>query len=166
MGSCFWFGDDVTPWIRRASRHSSARIERCNYADYNMQIYIPSTPSQMFHLLRRQMIRPYRKPLIIISPKSMLRHKRSVSDISDFIKGKFEVIIGDVSAKNTAKIKRIVVCSGKIYYELLDAKEKNNIEDVAIIRIEQLYPFPHDAFEEQLNYIIIQRSVMVSRRTR
>ena len=136
----------------QGQEHSSARIERylqlC--ADYNMQICIPSTPSQMFHLIRRQMIRPYRKPLIIISPKSMLRHKRSVSDISDFIKGKFEVIIGDVSAKNTAKIKRIVVCSGKIYYELLDAKEKNNIEDVAIIRIEQLYPFPHDAFEEQL----------------
>ena len=106
--------------------HSSARIERylqlC--ADYNMQICIPSTPSQMFHLLRRQMIRQYRKPLIIISPKSMLRHKRSVSDISDFIKGKFEVILSDKSVKDTSKIKRIVVCSGKIYYELIDAKEK------------------------------------------
>ena len=88
--------------------HSSARIERylqlC--ADYNMQICIPSTPSQMFHLLRRQMIRQYRKPLIIISPKSMLRHKRSVSDISDFIKGKFETILSDNSVKDTSKYKK------------------------------------------------------------
>ena len=95
--------------------HSSARIERylqlC--ADYNMQICIPSTPSQMFHLLRRQMIRPYRKPLIIISPKSMLRHKRSVSDISDFIKGKFETIISDNSVKNTSKIKELLYVAVK-----------------------------------------------------
>lgn len=132
--------------------HSSARIERylqlC--ADYNMQICVPSTPAQMFHLLRRQMVRPYRKPLVIISPKSLLRHKESVSSLEELAKGEFKVVIPDPEVANPAKVKRVVFCSGKIYYELTTARRERGIEDIAIVRLEQLYPFPHDAFKEEI----------------
>ena len=132
--------------------HSSARIERylqlC--ADYNMQVCVPSTPAQMFHLLRRQMVRPYRKPLVIISPKSLLRHKESVSSLEELAEGEFQVVIPDAEIVNPSKIKRVVFCSGKIYYELTAARRERGIEDVAIVRLEQLYPFPHDAFKEEI----------------
>jgi 2-oxoglutarate dehydrogenase E1 component len=142
--------------------HSSGRIERylqlC--ADYNIQVCIPSTPAQMFHLLRRQMLRPIRKPLIVFTPKSMLRSKDASSPLNDLAQGSFQPVIGEVDALEADKVQRIIVCSGKIYYELKAARRERGIqnasqkslspEKVAIIRLEQLYPFPHDAFESQI----------------
>ncbi len=133
--------------------HSSARIERylqlC--ADYNMQICIPSTPAQMFHLLRRQMIRPFRKPLIIISPKSLLRHKESVSSLEDLASGEYQVMIPDAELQNTQKVKRVVFCSGKVYFDLVAARRERGIDDIAVVRLEQLYPFPHDQFKIEID---------------
>ncbi len=133
--------------------HSSARIERylqlC--ADYNMQICIPSTPAQMFHLLRRQMIRPFRKPLIIISPKSLLRHKESISSLEDLANGEYQVVIPDAELQNTQKVKRVVFCSGKVYFDLVAARRERGIDDIAIVRLEQLYPFPHDQFKIEID---------------
>ena len=132
--------------------HSSARIERylqlC--ADYNMQICIPSTPAQMFHLLRRQMVRPFRKPLIIISPKSLLRHKESVSSLEDLASGEYQVVIPDAEIRNPQKVKRVVFCSGKVYFDLAAARRERAIDDIALVRLEQLYPFPHDQFKEEI----------------
>ena len=132
--------------------HSSARIERylqlC--ADYNMQICIPTTPAQMFHVLRRQMIRPYRKPLIIISPKSLLRHKESVSSLEELSEGEFKAVIPDSDIADPSKVRRVVFCSGKIYFELAAARRERGLGDVAIVRLEQLYPFPHEAFKEEI----------------
>ncbi len=129
--------------------HSSARIERylqlC--ADYNMQICIPSTPAQMFHLIRRQMVRPYRKPLVIISPKSLLRHKESISSLEDLGSGEYQVVIPDPKNPAPSKVKRVVFCSGKVYYELAAMRDEHELNHIAIVRLEQLYPFPHDAFE-------------------
>jgi len=129
--------------------HSSARIERylqlC--ADYNMQICIPSTPAQMFHLIRRQMVRPYRKPLVIISPKSLLRHKESISSLEDLSSGEYQVVIPDPKNPAPSKVKRVVFCSGKVYYELTAMRDEHELNHIAIVRLEQLYPFPHDAFE-------------------
>jgi 2-oxoglutarate dehydrogenase E1 component len=133
--------------------HSSARIERylqlC--ADYNMQICIPSTPAQMFHLLRRQMIRPFRKPLIIFSPKSLLRHKESISSLDDLANGEFQVVIPDAELQNTQKVKRVVFCSGKVYFDLVAARRERGIDDIAVVRLEQLYPFPHDQFKVEID---------------
>lgn len=138
--------------------HSSARLERflqlC--ADQNMQICIPSTPAQIFHLLRRQVIRTYRKPLIIMSPKSLLRHKAAISTLEDLVNGHFKNIIGEIDPNIALdKVTRLVLCSGKVYYDLIDARSHNNPENVAIIRIEQLYPFPihdfQDAFKKYSN---------------
>jgi 2-oxoglutarate dehydrogenase E1 component len=132
--------------------HSSARIERylqlC--ADYNMQICIPTTPAQMFHVLRRQMVRPYRKPLIIISPKSLLRHKESISSLEDLSEGEYKTVIPDTELTDASKVRRVVFCSGKIYFELAAARRERGIDDVAIVRLEQLYPFPHEAFTEEI----------------
>ena len=132
--------------------HSSARVERylqlC--ADYNMQICIPSTPAQMFHLLRRQMVRPFRKPLIIISPKSLLRHKESVSSLEDLSTGEYQVVIADAETRNPQKVKRVVFCSGKVYFDLAAARRERAIDDIAVIRLEQLYPFPHDEFKAEI----------------
>jgi 2-oxoglutarate dehydrogenase E1 component len=133
--------------------HSSARIERYMQltADYNMQICVPSTPAQMFHVLRRQMVRPYRKPLIIISPKSLLRHKESVSSLEDLIEGEYRTVIPDDEMADPSRVKRVVFCSGKIYFELTAARRERGIDDIAIVRLEQLYPFPHDAFREEID---------------
>ncbi|MBT3812430.1 MAG: 2-oxoglutarate dehydrogenase E1 component, partial [Gammaproteobacteria bacterium] len=125
--------------------HSSARLERylqlC--ADQNMQVCIPSTPAQIFHLLRRQVIRTYRKPLIVMSPKSLLRHKAAISTLEDLVDGHFQTIISETDAAIDAqKVNRLILCSGKVYYDLLDARTQNNLGNVAIVRIEQLYPFP------------------------
>jgi 2-oxoglutarate dehydrogenase E1 component len=132
--------------------HSSARIERylqlC--ADYNMQVCIPSTPAQMFHLLRRQMVRPFRKPLILISPKSLLRHKESVSSLDELANGEYRVVIPDTELQNDQKVKRVVFCSGKIYFELAAARRERGIDDIAVVRLEQLYPFPHDSFRAEI----------------
>jgi len=133
--------------------HSSARLERylqlC--ADYNMQICVPSTPAQMFHMLRRQMIRPFRKPLIIISPKSLLRHKESISSLDDLANGEFQVVIPDAELRNTQGVKRVVFCSGKVYFDLVAARRERGIDDIGIVRIEQLYPFPHDHFKIEID---------------
>ncbi|PXW88223.1 2-oxoglutarate dehydrogenase E1 component [Nitrosomonas sp. Nm84] len=133
--------------------HSSARLERylqlC--ADYNIQVCVPSTPAQMFHMLRRQIIRPLRKPLIIMSPKSMLRHKESVSSLEDLAHGHFYPVIPEVEDLNPESIKRIIVCSGKIYYELLAYRKEYQIMNMAIIRLEQLYPFPHEEFQAEID---------------
>lgn len=133
--------------------HSSARLERylqlC--ADHNMQVVQPTTPAQIFHLLRRQMIRLFRKPLIILTPKSLLRSKDAVSPLSDLAKGHFETVIGDTAEDlNAAKVKRVVACSGKVYYDLVNARKERGLTDTAIIRVEQLYPFPHKAFAAEL----------------
>ncbi|MCC7135924.1 MAG: 2-oxoglutarate dehydrogenase E1 component [Nitrosomonas sp.] len=134
--------------------HSSARLERflqlC--AEYNIQVCIPSTPAQIFHLLRRQMIRAMRKPLIVMTPKSMLRHKEAVSPLEDLANGQFQVVIGETEALNAANIRRVIVCSGKIYYELIAYRREHEITDIAIIRLEQLYPFPHEEFQAQMNH--------------
>lgn len=133
--------------------HSSARLERylqlC--ADYNIQVCVPSTPAQMFHMLRRQMIRPLRKPLIIMSPKSMLRHKESVSSLEDLAHGHFYPVIPEVENLDSNKVRRIIACSGKIYYELMTYRKEHQITNMAIIRLEQLYPFPHEEFQAEID---------------
>ncbi|HVY05446.1 MAG TPA: 2-oxoglutarate dehydrogenase E1 component [Burkholderiales bacterium] len=133
--------------------HSSARIERylqlC--ADYNMQIVVPSTPAQMFHVLRRQMVRPFRKPLIIFSPKSLLRHKESISTLEDIASGEFQTVSPDAELQNPQKVKRVVFCSGKVYFDLVAARREKGIDDIAIVRLEQLYPFPHDQFKVEID---------------
>ncbi|MEX0707856.1 MAG: 2-oxoglutarate dehydrogenase E1 component [Woeseia sp.] len=134
--------------------HSSARLERflqlC--AEHNMQVCIPSTPAQMFHMLRRQMIRKYRKPLIVLTPKSLLRHKLSVSPLSDLSDGHFRLIIGDDFAGDPDKVDRVVFCSGKVYYDLHEARDVHDVENVALIRIEQLYPFPIEEYAGVLQH--------------
>ena len=131
--------------------HSSARLERFMQlaADTNMQIVQPTTASQIFHILRRQMVRNLRKPLIIFTPKSLLRNKDATSPLSEFTKGSFQTVIPESNAavlKNADKVKRIICCSGKVYYDLVKKREEKGADDVAIIRVEQLYPFPHKVF--------------------
>jgi 2-oxoglutarate dehydrogenase E1 component len=132
--------------------HSSARLERflqlC--AEQNMQVVVPSTPAQMFHMLRRQMLQPFRKPLIVMTPKSLLRHDLSVSALEDLTRGSFAPVIGEVEDLAPSQVKRVVFCSGKVYFDLLKARRKENLRDVAIVRIEQLYPFPKEEYEVQL----------------
>ena len=132
--------------------HSSGRLERylqlC--AGNNMQVCVPSTPAQMFHMLRRQMKRSLRLPLIVMTPKSLLRHPQSVSTLDDLTKGRFQPIIPETEALDAKKVKRIVFCSGKLYFELVTAREKEGLKDVAIVRIEQLYPFPRAEYEAAL----------------
>ena len=132
--------------------HSSARLERylqlC--AENNMQVCVPSTPSQYFHLLRRQVMRKLRAPLIIMSPKSLLRNPLAQSTQEAFTQASFELILDDAQVQNKTAIERIVLCSGKVYYDCLAAVRKRNIEHVAICRIEQLYPFPHEALSTLL----------------
>ena len=128
--------------------HSSARLERflqlC--AEHNMQVCVPSTPAQMFHMLRRQMLRKFRKPLVVMTPKSLLRHKMSVSPITALSDGRFNLIIPEIEAIEPRATRRVVFCSGKVYYDMLEARQVHGIGDIALIRIEQLYPFPIDEF--------------------
>jgi 2-oxoglutarate dehydrogenase E1 component len=132
--------------------HSSARLERFMQlsADTNMQIVQPTTASQIFHVLRRQMVRNLRKPLIIFTPKSLLRNKEAASPLSEFTKGCFQTVIPESKALKADKVKRVVACSGKVYYDLVKKREEKGADDVAIIRVEQLYPFPHKAFATEL----------------
>ena len=133
--------------------HSSARLERFMQlaADNNMQIAQPTSASQIFHLLRRQMVRMFRKPLIIMTPKSLLRAKDASSPMSEFTRGEFRTVIGENSTELTPeKVKRVIVCSGKVYYDLVRKREERKAVDVAILRVEQLYPFPHRAFAAEL----------------
>lgn len=128
--------------------HSSARLERflqlC--AENNLQVCVPSTPAQMFHMLRRQMLRDYRKPLIVMTPKSLLRHKLSVSPLNDLSDGRFRTIVPEIDELDSQATRRVVFCSGKVYYDLLEARRASELENVALVRIEQLYPFPVDEY--------------------
>jgi 2-oxoglutarate dehydrogenase E1 component len=111
-----------------------------------MQVVQPTTAAQIFHLLRRQMIRQFRKPLVIMTPKSLLRNKDAGSPLSDLAKGSFHTVIGEVDETIDAKkVKRVIACSGKVYYDLVNARKERAQTDTAIIRVEQLYPFPHKA---------------------
>jgi len=132
--------------------HSSARVERFMQlaADTNMQLVQPTTASQIFHVLRRQMVRNLRKPLVIFTPKSLLRHKDAASPLAEFTKGSFQTILPDQKALKGDKVKRVIACSGKVYYDLAKKREEKGADDVAIIRVEQLYPFPHKAFAAEL----------------
>jgi 2-oxoglutarate dehydrogenase E1 component len=131
--------------------HSSARLERylqlC--AKNNMQVVYPTTPSQIFHVLRRQMHRNFRKPLIVMTPKSLLRHKRCVSELSEFTSGGFRNVI-DAEVADADAVHRVILCSGKVYYDLLAGLEEKALEEVALVRVEQLYPFP----EAELTQVI------------
>ncbi len=132
--------------------HSSARLERylqlC--ALDNMQVCVPTTPAQMFHLLRRQMLRDARKPLVVMTPKSLLRHKLAVSTGDELANGGFQLAIGDTTAKNAKKVQRVVLCAGKVYYDLVEEAGKRKLADVAIVRVEQLYPFPRTEVAAEL----------------
>jgi 2-oxoglutarate dehydrogenase E1 component len=132
--------------------HSSARLERFMQlaADTNMQIVQPTTASQIFHVLRRQMVRDLRKPLIIMTPKSLLRNKDATSPLTEFTKGGFQTVIPEQKAIDAKKVKRVIACSGKVYYDLVKKREEKGHDDTAIIRVEQLYPFPHKAFAAEL----------------
>ena len=132
--------------------HSSARPERflqlC--AENNMQVCVPSTPAQMFHMLRRQMVRALRKPLIVMTPKSLLRHDLSVSSLADLSRGRFMRVIDEIDEIKVAEVERVVFCSGKVYFDLLKARRAENLHNVALVRIEQLYPFPADEYQAVL----------------
>jgi 2-oxoglutarate dehydrogenase E1 component len=132
--------------------HSSARLERFMQlsADTNMQVVQPTTASQIFHLLRRQMVRNLRKPLIIMTPKSLLRNKDATSPVSEFTNGMFRTVIAENKDLKADKVKRVVLCSGKVYYDLAKHREQKGLDDTAILRVEQLYPFPHKAFATEL----------------
>ena len=134
--------------------HSSARLERylqlC--AEHNIQVCVPSTPAQVFHLLRRQAIRPTRKPLVVMSPKSLLRHKEAISTLEDLAEGSFQNVLPDSESPEPKDVTRLIFCSGKVYYDLIDRRRTEETKNVAIVRIEQLYPFP----EEQLQEVIAQ----------
>ncbi len=136
----------------QGAEHSSARLERylqlCSV--HNMQVCVPSTPAQIFHLLRRQIIRHCRKPLIVMTPKSLLRHKLCVSTLDDFIDGQFQWVLPETDDINPAKVERVIICYGKLYYELLEARRLHRITTMAILRIEQLYPFPGEQLDEFL----------------
>ncbi len=124
--------------------HSSARLERflqlC--AEHNMQVCIPTTPAQMFHMLRRQMIRSYRRPLIVMTPKSLLRHKLAVSTPADLADGKFCPVLSEIDRLPVKQVERLIICSGKVYYDLLEERRARKIRNIAIIRLEQVHPFP------------------------
>ncbi len=124
--------------------HSSARLERylqlC--AEHNMQVCVPTAPAQIFHLLRRQIMLECRKPLIVMTPKSLLRHRLAVSALEDLTEGEFQPLLGEVDDLNPARVRRVVLCSGKVYYDLLEKRREEKLDEVAIIRIERLYPFP------------------------
>jgi len=133
--------------------HSSARLERflqlC--AEQNIQVCVPTTPSQVFHMLRRQVKRPLRKPLVAITPKSLLRHKEATSELEDLTSGTFQTVLQEKEPSDPKKVTRLIMCSGKVYFDLLEKKKADEREDVAILRLEQLYPFPADDLDEMLS---------------
>ncbi len=142
--------------------HSSARLERylqlC--AEDNVQVCVPTLPAQMFHLLRRQLLRPYRRPLIVMTPKSLLRHRASTSPLSQLEEGGFRVVIDEIDDIDYSGVSRLVFCSGKVYFDLFQEREKRNMSDVVIIRIEQLYPFPEEEIREILARYVNAKTVV------
>jgi 2-oxoglutarate dehydrogenase E1 component len=133
--------------------HSSARLERflqlC--AEENVQVCVPSTPAQMFHMLRRQVLRQFRRPLVVMSPKSLLRHKLSTSSLEEITQGSFRNVIDEIDPIDPARVERLLVCSGKVYFDLLEARRLHDVQHIAIARIEQLYPFPRDEVLQVIN---------------
>jgi len=132
--------------------HSSARPERFMQlcAEMNMEVCVPTNAAQVFHMLRRQALRNQRKPLIVMSPKSLLRHKDAASPMEDLANGEFKRVIGEVDQLDAKKVKRVILCCGKVYYDLVNARREKKITDIAIVRLEQLYPFPKDSLEAEL----------------
>jgi 2-oxoglutarate dehydrogenase E1 component len=132
--------------------HSSARLERYLQltAEHNIQVCVPSTPAQIFHLLRRQMVRPFRKPLVVMTPKSLLRKPDAASSLKELAKGAFQPVIGEIDGLEADQVTRVVACSGKVYYDLVTARRERRADNVAVIRIEQLYPFPHKQFAAEM----------------
>jgi 2-oxoglutarate dehydrogenase E1 component len=132
--------------------HSSARLERflqlC--AEHNIQVCVPSNAAQFFHMIRRQVIRPMRKPLIVMTPKSLLRKKEAASQLEDLSNGAFQNVIGETEKLNAKKVRRVVFCAGKVYYDIIAERARRTIEDIAVVRVEQLYPFPHEEFAAQI----------------
>ena len=137
----------------QGAEHSSARLERylqlCSV--HNMQVCVPSTPAQMFHLIRRQMVRNCRKPLIVMTPKSLLRHKLCVSTLDDLTQKQFSWVLPEIDELQNDEVRRVIICSGKIYYELLEARRLGRIHDIAILRVEQIYPFPGEQLDALLD---------------
>ena len=144
----------------QGAEHSSARLERylqlC--AEQNMQVCVPTTPAQIFHLIRRQVKRPLRKPLIVLTPKSLLRHKLAVSELSDLTSGSYQVVLNEIEVLPADQVKKVILCAGKIYYELLEERNRAKKTHIAIIRIEQLYPFP----DRELQTLLAQYSKVES----
>lgn len=142
--------------------HSSARLERylqlC--AQHNMQVCIPTTPAQVYHMLRRQAIRQARIPLIALTPKSLLRHKLAVSTLEDLADGTFQTVIPEVDEQDPAKVERLILCSGKVYYELLERRREAELDTVAIVRLEQLYPFPEEILESVISAYTVLKDVV------
>jgi len=142
--------------------HSSARLERflqlC--AEHNIQVCVPSTAAQFFHMIRRQIKRPMRKPLVVMTPKSLLRKKEAASPITELTSGGFQVLIPEAEKLSPKKVKRVVFCSGKVYYDIAAERAKRGIEDIAIERIEQLYPFPHEEFQARIEAYPNAKSVV------
>jgi 2-oxoglutarate dehydrogenase E1 component len=133
--------------------HSSARLERFLQlsAEYNITVANITTPANLFHALRRQLYRPFRKPLVIMSPKSLLRHPQCVSHVNEFTEGRFRELIDDDQIQDPLKVKRVLFCSGKLYYDLKERKQKDSRTDMAIVRIEQLYPLPYKQMDAIVN---------------
>jgi len=142
--------------------HSSARLERFLQlsAEMNCQVCVPSTPAQMFHLLRRQMLRALRKPLIVMTPKSLLRYKHSTSTMAELVEGQFHNLIDEQDPIPPAGVRRLVLCSGKVYYDLLEQRRADKAGDVALVRIEQLYPFPADEYQSIIDRYANAREVV------
>ncbi len=142
--------------------HSSARLERflqlC--AELNMQVCVPSTPGQMFHMLRRQMLQAFRKPLIVMTPKSLLRHELSVSALEELGRGSFQKVIDEIDPVDASRVRRVVFSSGKVYFDLLKARRATGLRDVALVRLEQLYPFPVEDYEAVLRVYPNAREVV------
>jgi 2-oxoglutarate dehydrogenase E1 component len=127
--------------------HSNAYLERylTACAEENIQVCVPTTPAQYFHVLRRQVKRPFRLPLVLMTPKSLLRHKLAVSPVDELVHGRFQEVLEDPD--RPAETRRLVFCSGKVYYNLMEGRETNSLRDVELIRLEQLYPFPVESLQ-------------------
>ena len=142
--------------------HSSARLERflqlC--AEQNMQVCIPTTPGQMFHMLRRQMLRPFRRPLVVLTPKSLLRHKLSTSRLEELSSGGFQLVIPDIDEPDAKSVERVILCSGKVYFDLLEERRARKLDKAAILRIEQLHPFPREELAAELKRYTRARDIV------
>ena len=127
-----------------------------------MQVCVPTTPAQIFHILRRQVLRPFRMPLVVMTPKSLLRHKLAVSPLEDLSSGQFHTVIPELEPEliKPEKVKRIVLCSGKVYYDLLQKRREKEQDNVAIVRVEQLYPFPYDDVKAIFEHYPNAKSIM------